>query len=659
MKKFTLVVSMILLFITTTIPQEKWPPAEFTLGMTKYDLQTERTMQNRIFVYNDGTIGVVWNMGNQDPDFPDLGIGYNYFDGAAWSPYPYQSITSGIAKNPSYTDFGENGEICVSQGLTGLYINVRDPKGTGTWQEAIMPGDNLRHPVVVTTGPEDQIIHLLYLKADTTFTPNPAQHERGFLWYARSSDQGTTWDLNQPMNGIGPDDYQGFTTGAYCWAEPNGDDLAFLAGDYLTDLVLMKSIDGGDNWQKTIVWEHPYPMFEIFTFDSDTFYCNGGSMSAVIDDDDMVHVAFGLSRVYSSTEQDTAWFDPYVGGIAYWREDMPSFKNTLNSLDPDSLSVCDNLIAWPQDVNGNGNINILPPGEYPTLGLLSMPDLVISDWGFIYLIFSAVTETYDNGIENYRHLWIRQGNLADCSWDNFVDLNADIVHIFDECFFPDVASKVNDNIKLVYQIDHIPGNAISGEIPFTDNDIQFMQVDLPWNSKADKGVFVDFKVNLDSIFEGDTVHFRNLSCGCPYPVSYLWNFEGGDPMTSNEQNPEVIYYTAGTYDVELIIDNGVNTGSQLKPDYITVYTKTSVRETFAGNGIQLFPNPTSGIIGIRIQKTGSYLVKVRDLTGRTVFEEKQNSSFQTLDMSSYSNGIYFFEIENGEETYFDKIVLRK
>ncbi|MEZ5198271.1 MAG: hypothetical protein R2764_18350, partial [Bacteroidales bacterium] len=337
MKNFTLLLLLVFLTNFLTCQTDLPLPAEETLGNTYYDLQTWRTMQNRIFYYDDGTMGAVWNMGMNFPGFNDLGIGYNYYDGNAWGPWPFQSITSGLAENPSYTNYGDNGEICVSQGSSGLYINWRENKGTGSWQQMQFPGTNLKHPVVVTAGTDNGIIHLLYLVADASFIPTAPQPFRGFIWYARSSDGMQTWDINMQIPGLGPDNYHGFTIGSYCWAEPKGDALAFVAGDYLTDLVLMKSVDGGENWQKTIIWEHPYPFFDIFTFESDTFYCNGGGMSVLLDNETMSHVAFGLSRVYSTTDQDTLWYDPFADGIAYWREDMPGFKNTLNSLHPDSL----------------------------------------------------------------------------------------------------------------------------------------------------------------------------------------------------------------------------------------------------------------------------------------------------------------------------------
>ncbi|MCD4729600.1 MAG: hypothetical protein K8R74_03290 [Bacteroidales bacterium] len=327
--------SIVFVIPVLLISQDKnWSPDEEIIGHTYYDLQTWRTMQNRIFYFDDGTIGAVWNMGMDFPNFPDLGVGYNFFDGSMWGSYPWQSITSGWAINPSYTAYLESGEICVSQGENGLIISIRETRGYGVWQEGYLQGSDFKHPVVVTSGVEHNIIQLLYLKADDTFTPTPAQPYRGFIWYARSTDGGQSWDINQQVSELGPDNYLGFTIGSYCWAEPKGDVISFVAGDYLTDLVLMKSEDGGDTWQKTIIWEHPYPMFEIFTFESDTFYCNDGGITIALDNANLANISFTLSRVYSSTEQDSIWYDPKVGGVVYWNEERESFSNNINALNP-------------------------------------------------------------------------------------------------------------------------------------------------------------------------------------------------------------------------------------------------------------------------------------------------------------------------------------
>jgi PKD repeat protein len=55
------------------------------------------------------------------------------------------------------------------------------------------------------------------------------------------------------------------------------------------------------------------------------------------------------------------------------------------------------------------------------------------------------------------------------------------------------------------------------------------------------------------------------------PISWLWTFEGGDPGTSTEQNPEgIIYKDAGLYDVTLEVTNVTGSDTLIKSDYITV-----------------------------------------------------------------------------------------
>ncbi|MEZ4932067.1 MAG: PKD domain-containing protein [Saprospiraceae bacterium] len=47
-----------------------------------------------------------------------------------------------------------------------------------------------------------------------------------------------------------------------------------------------------------------------------------------------------------------------------------------------------------------------------------------------------------------------------------------------------------------------------------------------------------------------TVTFDNLSS--PNAETFLWTFEGGDPATSTDENPTVVYNAAGSFDVTLV-----------------------------------------------------------------------------------------------------------
>ena len=66
---------------------------ESEIGTTYYDLQSNRGMQERIYLHDDGTIGAVWTRGPLDnPGGPERGTGYNYYDGVEWVPDPTEAL---------------------------------------------------------------------------------------------------------------------------------------------------------------------------------------------------------------------------------------------------------------------------------------------------------------------------------------------------------------------------------------------------------------------------------------------------------------------------------------------------------------------------------------------------------------------------------------
>lgn len=65
-----------------------------------------------------------------------------------------------------------------------------------------------------------------------------------------------------------------------------------------------------------------------------------------------------------------------------------------------------------------------------------------------------------------------------------------------------------------------------------------------------------------------TVQFSDSSAG--NPTEWFWQFPGGNPATSTEQNPTVVYNTAQTYNVSLEVTNEAGSDFILLDDYITV-----------------------------------------------------------------------------------------
>ena len=90
-----------------------------------------------------------------------------------------------------------------------------------------------------------------------------------------------------------------------------------------------------------------------------------------------------------------------------------------------------------------------------------------------------------------------------------------------------------------------------------------------------------------TIFVGGSVGFTDLSTNTP--TSWVWTFEGGLPATSTSQNPSnIVYNTAGTFDVTLVSTNAYGSDTEIKTNYITVQVIPPPQAAFTGNPTTIF-----------------------------------------------------------------------
>ncbi|MBN3036721.1 MAG: hypothetical protein JW861_14140, partial [Bacteroidales bacterium] len=221
---------------------------ETEIGKSWYDLQTNTSLGNRIWLFPDGTVSAVWTMGFESTAFPDRGTGYNYFDGTAWGPQPTARIETEKTGWPCIAAWGENGEINAAHtgAAQGLLFNKRATKGTGAWEASYLVGPDASNPLVwpriMTAGVNNSTIHLLVPSGNATtyggMTPA--------LLYSKSTDGTATWDpVNTILPGMGPDYYLSLSADEYTWAEPRNGVIAFQVVDAWHDWFVMKSTDDG------------------------------------------------------------------------------------------------------------------------------------------------------------------------------------------------------------------------------------------------------------------------------------------------------------------------------------------------------------------------------------------------------------------------------
>ena len=72
---------------------------------------------------------------------------------------------------------------------------------------------------------------------------------------------------------------------------------------------------------------------------------------------------------------------------------------------------------------------------------------------------------------------------------------------------------------------------------------------------------------------GYSVHYNDITYGTDYIENRTWSFSGGEPSTSIDENPEIIYNTKGVYDAELYVENPTDSDTDLLEGFIRVYDK--------------------------------------------------------------------------------------
>ena len=435
-------------------------------SVTRYDQQTNSSMQDRLYLYPDLTLGTAATWSTQDVAYTDRGTGYNYFDGTAFGPLPTASIENVRVGWPSYHPFGPTGELVITHEAAGnLVMNTRTVKGTGSWTEQILPNAvpsgvvGMLWPRAVTTGTNHTNIHIIALTMPTGNGGALYNGMNGALLYCRSIDGGVTFSPCIQLPGITSAEYTALGGDDYIFTG-KGDTLAFVVGSGLVDEFLMKSTDNGTTWTKTVIW---HSLYNLGGSSPAWFNCPDGSSAIALDNQGFAHVVFGL-QYDSAPGTGTFYYNRTANGIAYWNEHMTMMDQ---SLDWNILASHHQIGGFLKDTNAAywpiGNMTM-----FNGMSLTSFPQLVIDNRDKIFLIFAGATTLADANGNNLRHIFGRDGTLSGdtVKWSNdtIVDITGDwIQYNFSECMYPSVSRTTDpNNVYILFQKDDYGGSYVQG-----------------------------------------------------------------------------------------------------------------------------------------------------------------------------------------------------
>jgi PKD repeat protein/subtilisin-like proprotein convertase family protein len=203
----------------------------------------------------------------------------------------------------------------------------------------------------------------------------------------------------------------------------------------------------------------------------------------------------------------------------------------------------------------------------------------------------------------------------------------------------------------IYQVELTISNAC--ETSTIIQDIQF-GVELP---------VANFDFSATDNCVPATINFTDLSTG--NPVEWQWSFEGGNPSTSSEQNPTIVYNEIGLFDVQLLVTNAAGTASLVSNNLIEIEELPIADFDYADQGNNTFQfydlsqfgdsyewdfgdgnNSTEASPLHTYAEAGSYIVvlSVSNDCGTTVFT--QEILFNSVSLQAVSDYILIYPNPN-------------
>ena len=483
------------------------------IGGTEYDCQTYGCVQNRLLKHADGTISAAWTMGTGT--FADRGTGYNYYNGSAWQAFPTTRIESSKCGWPSMTVADSNEVVVTHSSNVGLIMTKRTI-GAGSWTSAGISYSlttDQAWPRAMGKGLGFGTIHVIATRYLST--------GNGEMLYSRSLDGGATWDKqNIVLPGIDTATQMKPTGADSYYMDVKGDTVGIVIGDMTTDVVLLKSFDGGNTWESQTVWQHQMHLWNTSLVGGagmsdgdgdgkpDTLTVTDGRYALVIDNDGVFHVFMGITKIKrdSVAAADNFSYWPYTDGLVYWNSTRPTIV-------PGSDFYADTLldkVGYMVDVNGDDTINFntvpagsYPWGEYAFTSLSSMPSAAVGTDGAVYCTYSSLVEGTDIGDgRGYRNIYAIKSTDHGTNWSSPVNITQGD---FAECVFGSLNRVVDTDLYMVYQEGDEPGIAL---LPTSNN---------PHAQQPTRINFVKISNNLVVSSGIENVAQNNISVSQNYP----------------------------------------------------------------------------------------------------------------------------------------------
>ena len=678
-------------------------------------------IENNISVIYAGVASGLYK-GSQHVSLPSDGLFRSADNGATWQqvlplitgstvPYCVSDIALGtdnrlyVGTRPNLDD---EGAAVLLYSDNGLQWTVNEQ-----YQAEILDDDinNIPGRVVLATAPSDSnVVYALiasgYLSAANGFKYFTCNH------ILRSADRGVTWAKKSvPVNLMSGTNFATIAWHALDIAvDPNNANWLYAGG-----LDVYKTFNGGSNWMQVSDWTKMYGgsgtnyihadqhviLYKpgssdeiLFGSDGGVFYTPDGS--SVVPAFSEHNKGYGTLQAYTCALNPVAGFNQFLGGL----QDNGTLLN-IGLGDPltinDMVTGGDGAYCFIHELNPALTITSYYYNQYMVFYDGNFMN-AISNWSSGTFICPADLDykqdiLYCNAVDyvgNWRDQILRVTDIGSNPAGSFVNLNTGTQVFFSALKYSPYSTftsstlfigsesgklfkvkEAQSNTPVVTEIgsSDFPMASISSIAIGKSEDtlmVTFSNYGVPsvWNTYNGGQTWKNIEGNLpDMPVRWALFHPQNNRQALIATETGVWE------CVNLNQNPvEWFPANSGMANVRVDMlqlrksDNTVLAATHGRGFFTMTWDLTTGMKTREKSELAVFPNPSAGQFRISgpSTKPGTMEITIRDLSGKTVYQEKcsvEATLDREINMKNQAAGVYLLTVKNGERTRSHKIII--
>jgi PKD repeat protein len=191
---------------------------------------------------------------------------------------------------------------------------------------------------------------------------------------------------------------------------------------------------------------------------------------------------------------------------------------------------------------------------------------------------------------------------------------------------------------------------------FMVNTLEYTRSSLLENMLYLSPLIPEFTANVTYAAIGEAIQFQDNSYTYNGITSWQWDF--GDGTTSSLQNPMHSYSEPGFYNVQLFLNDDLNTSSNIINSYIEVYNPNSVGINNLSTE-KWFSQNKNEIVVNSPESQSVYMVEIFDLLGRCMYKNKFTGSktSEKINTESFTKGVYVLQVSSSKTRLTQKVLI--